>query len=90
MDITITNTRVQRIKSAIVVAKQLQHDALDRIRAHEGLPDLIAHRIHHGLDIPLELNQAHADLQEAEEDLDRARQGETNLRGQLRTKGMVA
>jgi hypothetical protein len=91
MDVVISNGAVRRIKSAIVVSSQLQQDALERIRVHEGLPDLIAHRIHHGLDIPQKMAQAHADLQEAEADYELARQTEGNLKGQLqrRAEGKV-
>jgi hypothetical protein len=89
MDVVITNTAVGRIKSAIVVAKQLQEDAMARILVHEGLPDLIAHRIGHGMDITHEMATAHADLQEAEEDLERAQQGEAKLRGQLLAQRMA-
>jgi hypothetical protein len=91
MDVTITTTAYGRIKSAIAVAKQLQEDAMARILVHEGLPDLIAHRIQHGLDIPQKMAQAHADLQEAEADYELARQTEGNLKGQLqrRAEGKV-
>ncbi len=83
MDVVIGNGPYRRIQSGIVVAKQLQADALERIRLTAGLPDLIAHRILHGLDVPLKMAAAHADLQEAEEDLLRAQQTEAILKGRL-------
>ena len=56
-----TVTAISRIHSAIVVSRQLQDDAQERI-----------------------VNcKSHEDLQEAKEDLERARQTELNLRGQL-------
>jgi uncharacterized membrane protein len=62
MDITMpTVTAVGRIHSAIVVSRQLQDDAQERIVSCKSQED----------------------LQEAKEDLERARQTEVNLRGQL-------
>jgi hypothetical protein len=87
MDVTFRSTAAGRIKSALIVSKQLQEGAWQRIASHAGLPDLIAHRIHHGLDIPRNMVTAHEDLQEAEEDFERARQGEANLRSQFQRLG---
>lgn len=62
-----TVTAVGRIHSAIVVSRQLQEDAQERIVSYKGLPDLVSQ----------------AALTEAIEDLSRAQQTELNLRGQL-------
>jgi hypothetical protein len=90
MDVTITTTAYGRIKSALVVATQLQEDARERIAVHAGLSDLIAHRVQCGLEITPGLLWAQADHAEAVEDLARAQQTEVKLKGQLLAKGMVA
>ena len=62
-----TVTAVGRIHSAIVISRQLQGDAQERIVRFPGLLDLVSQ----------------ASLTEAIEDLARAQQGEIDLRGQL-------
>lgn len=85
-----SHTPVGRIESALIVAGQVQEEAREQIRIHEGLVELIDHRVQHDLEITRELLWAQADLTEATEHLERARQEEAKLRVQMqRAEGMV-